>query len=235
MKRWKAILVNLLDLMIPPACLACGARIDAQDEIICSDCEAKISIVSGNNCPKCGAEVSGPICKNCSNESFAFDSTDSLFRYAGTIKELIHQLKYHGYVSPAGYLSVLLAEYLQSNNEISNYELLCPVPLHRVRKRERGYNQSALIGYAAAQLMNLPYAQPVIRSHYTRSQTLLSRDKRKKNLHGAFRVKDPDAVRGKKIILVDDVFTTGSTLNEVAKELKAAGAEKVAAITVARA
>ena len=192
-------------------------------------------MVSGSSCPQCGAQVTGTECKNCAEESFAFDLTDSLFRYAGAIRELIHKLKYDGYVSPAGYLALPLAEYMQSHDEIKDYDLVCPVPLHRVRKRERGYNQSELIAYAAAQLADLPYSQPLKRRYYTRSQTMLSREKRKKNLHNAFVMVDQKAVQGKKVILVDDVFTTGSTLNEAAKELKAAGAGKVAAITVARA
>ncbi len=235
LKRWKAFLGNLLDLAIPPSCLVCGTRIDDQKEILCSDCESRISMVSGDCCPKCGAVFSGSECSNCARESFAFDATDSLFRYAGSIKDLIHQLKYNGYVSPAGYLALHLADYLQGNEDLHEYDLVCPIPLHRVRKRERGYNQSELIAYAAAKLADLPYAQPLKRSHYTRSQTMLSRENRKKNLHGAFRVTNPKAVKDKKVILVDDVFTTGSTLHEAAKELKAAGASKVAAITVAKA
>lgn len=235
LKRWKAFLDNLLDLAIPPSCLVCGCRIDDQKDILCADCESMISVVSGNCCPKCGAVVSGAECANCAKESFAFDVTDSLFKYAGTTKDLIHQLKYNGYISPAGYLAVPLAEYLQSDADLKDYDLICPIPLHRVRKRERGYNQSELIAYAAAKLAEMPYAQPLIRSHYTRSQTMLSREKRKKNLHGAFAICNRDAVKDKKVILVDDVFTTGSTLNEAAKELKTAGAIKVAAITVAKA
>jgi hypothetical protein len=121
---------------------------------------------------------------------------------------------------------------IESDPQLQDHDFLCPVPLHRVRKRERGYNQSELIAYAASVISGMPYAEPLKRRFYTRSQTLLSRAKRHKNLLNAFKVINANDVKGKRIIVVDDVFTTGSTLNEIAKTLLAAGAGKVTALTV---
>lgn len=235
MKRWKAFWGDLVNLVLPPACLVCGARIDDQAQVICSDCETGVRPPAGSRCPVCGEAMSSENCANCQNEVFAFDSYNTMFGFQGTVRDLVHELKYEGFISPAGYFAAHMSELLQDDEQLRNSDLVCSVPLHRVRKRERGYNQSELIAYAAATLAGLPYAQPVTRNTYTRSQTKLSRAGRKKNLQGAFTVHEPELVRGKKVILVDDVFTTGTTLNEVAKELKNAGAEKVMAVTVARA
>jgi ComF family protein len=235
LKLWKAITLQVLDTIIPPSCLVCGERLEEQSQVLCSKCEAKISLQPVSLCKVCGSEIKELPCEVCAEEKFAFDHARSAFRYFTPINDLIHALKYDGYVSPAGYFALPLAELIESDEDLQDYDYLCAVPLHKVRKRERGYNQSDLIAFATAALLDMPYHNPVSRNINTLSQTLLSKSKRQKNLAGAFSVKDISEVKGKKIILVDDVFTTGTTLNEIAKLLRLAGAEKVAAVTVARA
>ncbi len=235
MKLWKAWLADLLNLFFPPACLVCGHRLVDQKLVICEACEARVALVSPAGCPVCGSENQNNPCEVCAEEHFAFSSVRSVFKYRGPVKDLIHELKYNGYNSPAGYFAVPLGELIESDPELQDHDFLCPVPLHRVRQRERGYNQSELIAYAASVISGMPYAEPLKRRFYTRSQTLLSRAKRHKNLLNAFKVINANDVKGKRIIVVDDVFTTGSTLNEIAKTLLAAGAGKVTALTVARA
>jgi len=115
------------------------------------------------------------------------------------------------------------------------FDCVCAVPLHRVRKRERGYNQSELLARKLASELGLPFVQPIYRRVYTRSQTNLSRQARLQNLAGAFALRKRSDIAGKRVILVDDVFTTGSTVNEAAQTLKDAGAAKVAVLTAARA
>jgi len=116
-----------------------------------------------------------------------------------------------------------------------NFDLVTAVPLHRVRERERGYNQSELLGRALAFELGIPFAQPVLRHQNTRSQTNLSRQARLDNLSGAFALRRNADVAGKRIIVVDDVFTTGTTVNEVSHVLKAGGASRVAVLTATRA
>ena len=226
---------KILELLIPPACLVCGNRIDDRYQVICPDCEAKLYLIGEGTCPVCGSENKELPCEVCAEGNFAFDSAISVFRYSGPVRDLIHILKYNGYSSPAGYFALPIAELIESKPVLKNYDYICAVPLHRVRKRERGYNQSDLIAYSVAKLIDMPYFNPVKRRINTLSQTLLSRDHRIKNLAGAIQVKNKNLVAGKKIILIDDVFTTGSTLNEIAKTLRSAGADKICAITVARA
>ncbi len=226
---------DLLNLFIPPACLVCGARLENQSQVICGNCEAKISLVGQNVCPVCGSENPEIPCTLCAEVHFTFDAAHSVFKFKGPVKDLIHELKYNGYSSPAGYFALPLAELIEISPALKNHDYVCAVPLHRVRRRERGYNQSELIAYATSMMAGIPYAEPVYRCINTYSQTLLSRAKRATNLKNAFKIKKNADVNGKKIIVIDDVFTTGSTLNEIAKTLRSAGAAKVTALTVARA
>lgn len=149
------------------------------------------------------------------------------------MQALIHELKYKGFRSPGEFLAEGMQAYAKGNKEYRDYDLVMAVPLHRVRKRERGYNQSELLARKLAKSLEIPYSEPVRRRCYTQSQTLLSAEQRKDNLRDAFRVRK--SIRGKKIILVDDVFTTGSTVNEISKTLRAAGVAKIAVLTASRA
>jgi ComF family protein len=235
LKQLKKLWNNFLELIVPPACLVCGNRIEDRTQVICEFCEAKLSLIGEGTCPVCGSENKELPCEVCLEGQFEFDSARSIFRYIGPIRELIHILKYEGYTYPAGYFALPIAELIESEPSLKNHDYICAVPLHRVRKRERGYNQTDLIAYAVSKLICMPYLNPVTRRINTFSQTLLSKEHRIANLSGAFTVKHKDQVTGKKIILIDDVFTTGSTLNEIAKTLRAAGAKKISTITVARA
>jgi len=192
-------------------------------------------MVGSDTCSVCGSELKEYPCRACLEESFAFDSARAIFKFGGPVKELIHVLKYNGYESPAGYFALPIAELIESEPALQDHDYICAVPLHPVRRRERGYNQAELIASCVAYLTGLPFEMPVVRKVNTLSQTLLSKARRVKNLNGAFRIKKTSQVAGKKILLLDDVFTTGSTLNEIAKTLRFAGASKITAITVARA
>jgi len=235
LKLWKAFWRSLVKLFFPPACLACGQRIEEQTQVICENCEIRLAMVGRNVCPECGTENPEIPCAVCAEEHYAFATARSVFKFQGPVKDLIHALKYQGYTSPAGFFAMPLAELMESEAALKDHDCISSVPLHRVRKRERGFNQSELIAYAVSVMAGIPYAEPVYRRVNTISQTLLTRAMRKKNLKDAFKIKKNANVKGKKIILVDDVFTTGSTLNEIAKTLMSAGAAKVTALTVARA
>lgn len=235
MKLSNSPLADLANLILPPACLVCGNKLDEQKQVLCENCEARLIMLGSNVCTVCGGEMGDDGCDICREEKFAFDKARSVFKFSGPVKDLIHILKYDGYVSPAGYFALPLAELIESDPTMQDADYICAVPLHKVRKRERGYNQSELVAIGVSALTGLPCESPVERKVYTNSQTLLSKAHRVKNLFQAFVVKDASLVEGKHIIIVDDVFTTGSTLNEMAKTLRSAGAKKITAITAARA
>lgn len=233
--RLKDILPAALDLLIPPACLSCNAKLSAPMRFICEDCAQSIALIRDAFCPKCGSDNSEGFCPNCQQTDFVFDFSRSAVIYEGSVTQLVHKLKYSGYPALGTFLARYLYEALQLYREYEDYPLVMAAPLHRVRLRERGFNQSELLAKKLASLSGKSYISPLTRRRYTRSQTLLDHHKRLTNPAGAFRVKNTAEVQGKKIIVIDDVFTTGSTLNEISRELYKAGAHKVAGLTLSRA
>ncbi|MCK9557962.1 MAG: ComF family protein [Candidatus Cloacimonetes bacterium] len=222
-------------MLIPPVCSACHTRLARGEKQLCTDCESKLQPYLSKGCPKCGAPVSNGSCSQCREIGYTFEFVRSALSYQGPALSLVHDLKYNALSSPAGYLADKMAEAVEGSTVFDDYDYLVPVPLHRVRKRERGYNQSELIASKLAHKMGKSYLNCISRTRYTKSQTTLERKERLKNLAGAFRVKNPAMVKGKRLILVDDVYTTGSTLSEASRALYAAGAAKVACYTATRA
>jgi ComF family protein len=182
-------------------------------------------------CSQCGmpAPFIEGLCGSCRTREHAFDFARSALVFNDPLREIIHHLKYSDRVSLAKPLGSLLCECLEQ--ESFQGHVIFPVPLHRRRERRRGYNQAILIAEALQKLNRTVDTSTLIRRKNTPSQTGLSRSQRTLNLAGAFEVRGcvPDCV-----IVVDDVFTTGSTLHEIAKTLKRHGAKRVEVLTVAR-
>ncbi|PYS04580.1 MAG: hypothetical protein DMG15_08510 [Acidobacteria bacterium] len=179
-------------------------------------------------CPKCGepAPAIEGLCGFCRRGEHAFDFARSALLFTHTLREMIHHLKYADRVSLANQLGDILNECRR--REPFTGSLVIPVPLHRSRERERGFNQAELI----ATRLGLPMASRLVRRKKdTPSQTGLTRNERKRNLSGAFEVRQK---MSGTVIVVDDVYTTGSTMNEIARALKRAGADRVEVLTVAR-
>lgn len=177
----------------------------------------------------------GRICPSCRKKTplYAFFSP---FKYAGEIiRELIYRLKYNRLQIIAEFFSQCLAEYFRRFNiHFPKSVILIPMPLHRSRERARGFNQASLIVNHLAQELGLMVVEKaLVRLKNTKPQTGLNRDERGKNVIGAFGVKNHLAVKGKDILLLDDVLTTGFTMNEAARVLKEAGAKRVWGVTVA--
>ena len=163
-----------------------------------------------------------------------YDNFHWIFRYNDNILKLIHLLKYSGKRK----LIHRILEYKKSEiikiRKFSTSDFIIPVPLHRVRMLERGYNQSLLIGREVSEVYNIPLSENILfRTKNNRSQTGLSKEERIKNVRGIFRVKEDVDLTGKKLLLVDDILTTGATINECVKTLKKNGAKKVDVLTLA--
>jgi ComF family protein len=177
---------------------------------------------------------SGKICAMCKNKSkFVLKGIISAAVYdSGPTKEIIHHLKYSGMTG----FSVVLAELIiirLSSEQIPSNAVVVPVPLHPSRLAERGFNQSELIGKYVANKLNLCGGNTLERVRNTKPQAELKRSQRLSNLSGCFRVVDPDFIAGKTVLLIDDVATTGATLNECAKVLKSSGAKDIWGVVVA--
>ena len=146
---------------------------------------------------------------------------------------LIHNFKYKRKTSLGKRLGLRLGENLCSDQRFLDSDLLMPVPLHPARKRERGFNQSEILAEMVSERINVPLAKGILRRiKNTKDQTNLSAEQRRENVAGAFSVSHPERISGKRIILVDDVITTGATLKECAKVLKEAGAKRIVAATL---
>jgi ComF family protein len=149
--------------------------------------------------------------------------------------DTIHKFKYGRSISLGDALGSFMADFSFPDFDQAEYSLLIPVPLHVKKLRQRGFNQSLLLARALGKKYKLPVNFSLLkRSKFTLTQTGLHKNEREKNIKGAFIVTDKEKISGKKIILIDDVYTTGATINECAKTLIKAGAEKVAALTLAR-
>ncbi len=224
-----------IDLMIPPVCQSCHRKLPDSTAILCDVCAPGVQNIGESSCPKCGSVLNEGVCENCRNLDFDFELARSVYRFEEPLKTMIHNLKYREHTRSAKWLANGMAEYIAQNPIFQKSDYIIAVPLHPVRKRERGFNQSELIARRVAKLSGIQYVEAVKRGRYTASQTMLHQEQRLKNLKGAFRVNHPGRISGKNILVIDDVFTTGSTLNEISKTLHAAGAARVFGLTACRA
>ncbi|MBM4404145.1 MAG: ComF family protein [Candidatus Cloacimonetes bacterium] len=232
--RLSATLKATLDCILPPVCLSCHQRLDPAADILCESCREALTPVNEPICPKCGAEAVTKVCDHCFDITYVFDQGRSLFRFDGAIQDLVHKVKYEGYLSPVTWFACHAAEHLKSFSCYDDLDIITATPLHRVRRRERGFNQSELIARKLAELMDLPYHELIRRRSYTLSQTNLSKQEREHNLRDVFVALHPGLIAERHILLVDDVFTTGTTVNEVSKVIKKYQPRRISVLTMAR-
>jgi ComF family protein len=201
---------------------------------LCSACSSAASHLRPPICRHCGTAWSGSsLCYACQTHPLNLDGLRSVFYFEGVIRQSIHHLKYDSLRALAVPLAVLMREYLEV--EPLPGEILIPIPLHRHRLRERGYNQSALLAHELGRLITLSVVEDsLVRQQNTLPQArTTSAEERHRNVTGAFICVD-HRLKGKKVILIDDVATTGATLEAAAKALRDAGTSSVWALTLAR-
>jgi ComF family protein len=232
----------LLDILFPALCHGCKAFIpDAGELHLCAGCLSDSPVVSSPHCIICGRPflTEGGIdhrCGGCINELPSFAAARAAVLFEGPVRELIHRFKYGKKVQHSRPLALLAAGELEEFVTASAADLVIPVPLHVKRLRERGFNQAVLLGEILAKKWRLPLSRNNLnRNRWTEPQINLNAAQRRHNVRGAFAVKDATAVRDRRIILLDDVYTTGSTVSECARTLKTEGAAEVFVVTIARA
>jgi ComF family protein len=241
----KTFLQSIFSVLFPSDCRICRTPLTNISRVpVCGDCLAEISPTRAPQCILCGDRLASAQllmgdgrCVHCHDNAPAFDRAVSYSEYKGTLRGLIHLLKYEGVRPAAVPLGEMLADTIAELHPDAR-AILIPVPLHQGRRRDRGFNQAELIARAASKYFEQKLAiapDTLVRHRETVSQVGLSREERIENMRDAFRVADPRAVQGRSVIVVDDVMTTGTTLSECARVLKEAGAERVWAATVARA
>ena len=223
---------SFLDIIFPKRCIDCGR----EGNFVCYDCAEKIEIIKTMTCAVCGKiSKSGQFCPGCKIKwGLELSGLIVAADYdSGPTKEMIHHLKYSGFTELADPLSEMIYQVLKNNMPRGNF-VAVPVPLHRNREALRGFNQSELIIRGLCQKLGLHGGCAINRVKDTETQVSLDKIHRKQNLGGAFNCTDKGLIYGKNVLLVDDVATTLTTLNECAKVLKSAGAKKIWGVVVAR-
>jgi ComF family protein len=240
---WKRIIrpsaEAFASLLYPPHCVLCAAD-TRRGEHLCEPCGRKARRIQRPFCNTCSEPFDGAIdgifsCANCVGREFHFTHAIAGFRSRGVVREIVHLFKYHA----AFYLRQQLADWLHASlddhrMQAQPIDFLVPVPLHPARQREREFNQAEVLATLLSARSGLKVSTALRRVRYTTTQTRLDRHERMENLRNAFTLRQDEAVRGMHLVLVDDVLTTGSTLDECARILRKAGAASVRAITVAR-
>ena len=228
-----------LSLVYPPHCVACGVE-TAAGIFLCRHCSASARPIESPFCHRCSLPFEGELttqfqCSNCEDRILHFTAAVSGFRARGVVRDLIHRFKYDREYHLRHQLSTWAAAGLGDERlQNPDFEAFVPVPLHSARQREREFNQAEAIADLLAERTGKPVLNVLKRIRYTDSQTRHDRAERMENLRGAFHVRQPAAVLNRHLVLVDDVFTTGSTVEECARVLTEAGAASVRALVIAR-
>ena len=223
----------LFDFLFPPICLGCDKEIETG--LICYQCANQISTSALGVCARCGYPLKYyESCKNCRTDVI-LPRTRALGGYTEPFSPLIHALKYQGKQSLAKIFSKGLTGLLNSDPILKQADAIIPIPLHPARQRERGYNQTELLGLELSRQTCIPIINALKRKKNTKSQTTLNPAKRQENMRGAFVVKNSSLVLNKKVILIDDVMTSGATISSAAQTLLNAGVYEVYGLVVARA
>jgi ComF family protein len=243
-RKWPAFAAipsRMADLFCPRDCLACGEPAGERFRWLCEKCAASLPLTTADHCCElCGMPFGGVVttqraCAECAELAPLWTRGKTLLCFDGPAKELVHHLKYNGERCVLDDVRTLLRGRADVARMLRG-SILVPVPLHHSRRRERGFNQSEWLADVFAKESGADARDLLLRTRDTGTQTLLSREERLKNMHGAFEVRRGARISSSaRYVLVDDVITTGSTLNSCAKVLHRAGAVELAVLTLAHA
>ena len=226
-------------LCFPPHCAACKAATEPGIHV-CVECAETAQRIESPFCQRCSQPFDGAItqeftCANCADRELHFECAVAAYLSHGVVRNFIHAFKYERQFHLRRPLADWLAQVLDDPRISARpFDALVPVPLHHIRFREREFNQAAELAELVSQRCGIPVSHALKRTRYTSTQTKLDRAERMENLRGAFRVRHTARVKERHLVLVDDVFTTGSTVEECSRVLLRAGAASVRVITVAR-
>ncbi len=233
----------LASVLFPAPCRVCGEPLATASRIpVCRACLAGPSRIESPMCPKCGRPfpplgggVSDRLCRACALGLYHFDLARSFARYDAEMERILLLLKYEPVTPLAGWLAARLEQVARAEPALGDVDCIVPVPLDRKRLRERGYNQAELIARPLAKRLGKPLATGLLRRLRSRPPKLkLSRRERWDTVRGAFEAEAAGRVDRSRVLLVDDVLTSGATLDACARALRSAGFTAIYAVTVAR-
>lgn len=234
-----SITKGLLNLAYPQHCALCLKPLEpARTTCVCESCFSQIKRNPEPHCPLCGRPIEdakSSCCPECKKTTFCFERAYSACLYEGVLRDLIHLFKYKGRLSLAQPLSGLMADYVRDNPCIlKDIDGITFVPIHSSRMRQREFNQSRTLAMKLSEKFGLPLYDYLYKSTRTRSQNELSRNERFTNVRDSFSLRSYAEIAGQSFLLIDDVMTTGATLNECARILLRSGARRVRCLTLAR-
>ncbi|KPU44729.1 amidophosphoribosyltransferase [Oxobacter pfennigii] len=236
MEVLKNVINGVLDLVYPKKinCLYCGTPLkNFNDHELCGYCISLLPVLGEGVCNTCGRPLEREeraVCEDCKDAQF--DKCLSVFEFSGIAKDMLHRFKYDGEDYMSHPIGLFMAEKLKSKSW--DVDIIIPVPLHSDKLKERGYNQSYLLAEVVGRECDIDVLNGgLIRNRYTKSQFNLSKTERRNNIKGAFEIGSAKKIKGSNILLIDDIMTTGATLNECSSVLKSFGARKIYCLTAA--
>ena len=243
MNRW---LESLITFIYPAKCRRCEMPMGVgQVHYLCDDCWEKMEFLTMPWCQICGtpfysreqsASQPDSVCADCRAQPPLYGKRRAIAFYEPTVREAIHLLKYDKKPIFAKHLVHLIQSHLPADLSAADYDFLLPIPLHAKRYRERGFNQAEQLARGIGHVWKTPVRTDILfRVKHTAPQSSLnSRQERMDNIADAFEIRSPDRIRGRRVLLIDDIFTTGTTVNEALKVLQAANPSGVDVLTLAR-
>jgi ComF family protein len=217
---------DLFNFLVPPICVACEQELERG--LVCPDCYDLIRIVGSPICSICGRPTSDTtLCLTCKKNRPQFDRVRAWALFLPPVDKVIHAFKYSNRRSLARLLGHSMSRVLASDTVLSAADICVPVPLHGGRQRDRGYNQAELLGRVISEENGIPMVRCLSRTRNTPTQTKLDDAARWDNVSGAFRHRGTEPLDGRRVLLIDDVMTTGATLHACAAALKGCGAQAV--------
>jgi competence protein ComFC len=230
-----------LAFFYPEVCQICeAARASTAEGFVCAQCRSRVRFIQPPFCDRCGLPYPGGLtvpfeCANCREMDLQFCSARSAVTARGTVREVVHRYKYHRALWFEPFLAELLIRQAAPELRREQWDGIVPVPLHPVKERFREFNQAERLARRLGAATGIPVRTRLLRRRLlTRTQTRLTREERAVNVRHAFMLRGGRRLNGERLVLVDDVFTTGATTSACARVLRAAGAGEVCVWTVAR-
>lgn len=236
MSAGKELFQGVMDLLYPPVCPVCGGvlgKMKQDSPAVCPECRKRLPYIGKVHCMKCGKELADEqeeYCGDCQRLKHCFDQSAAAFSYSEDIKQSVYRFKYQNKRTYADWYAQAVEQVCGGQIMRWAPQVIIPVPLHRSRQKKRGYNQAGLLADTLGKRMNIPVDTACLqRVERTRPMKQLGDEERIKNLENAFNITS-NSVKYNKVLLVDDIYTTGATLDACARVLKEHGAGRVYAV-----
>ena len=235
----KCFVRRVLDAIFPPKCIFCNCIMPIGTMLeICEACHGSLPFIRGEICRQCGQPVDAACdkkqCMDCSRIEHYFVQGISVFEYKGIVKKAVIGLKFFGKRRYAFTLGHLMSIKIKEMTGWIKFDIIIYTPLHKKRLSQRGFNQAELLAKVIAKQLDRPLGRDaLLKIKHTRTQSRLTRFQRQRNMHDAFKINPQASIENKIVLLIDDVYTTGATANECARQLKNAGAKEVYVATAA--